>query len=374
MATRTQLSFRLAFCGGVLAGVSALSACSPPPGSDAGDATSSDVARDNTQPLDVANDANSPVDATDAGTDASPDVMDAAPDTGTDAGFDVAPDAVDASLDVAVDAPLDAAEASVDAATDTGTDAATASIAPGLVSIAYGATSITSATTTLQIQEPHNLVTNPGFETGDTTGWTTNSWAASSGDPAIGGVFGTHSAFSSYSSDTISQRVDLLAAGYTAAQLDASPAIAVRQWYHGGGYNTADHYQLVVQLLDQSGVVIATYDSGQLTTNGNWSADAHSFTAYPAGVRAISFATTGSDTEFWAGNYGSAVDQASAVVGNVEMRVSNDGTTWSAWMPFAASMPWTLSGTGTRSVSVQFRDAATMADLGTATDSVTIAP
>ena len=41
------------------------------------------------------------------------------------------------------------------------------------------------------------------------------------------------------------------------------------------------------------------------------------------------------------------------------MRFSNDGSTWSAWETYATSRTWIVSsGTGTRTVSAQFRDAA----------------
>lgn len=41
-----------------------------------------------------------------------------------------------------------------------------------------------------------------------------------------------------------------------------------------------------------------------------------------------------------------------------EMRLSNDGVTWSEWQPFQAECRWTLSpGSGTRSVTVQLRNA-----------------
>jgi VCBS repeat-containing protein len=52
----------------------------------------------------------------------------------------------------------------------------------------------------------------------------------------------------------------------------------------------------------------------------------------------------------------SAADGAGT--GVTEMRLSNDGTNWAAWMPFAPATPWTLQpGTGVRSVYAQFRDA-----------------
>jgi hypothetical protein len=39
------------------------------------------------------------------------------------------------------------------------------------------------------------------------------------------------------------------------------------------------------------------------------------------------------------------------------MRLSNDGSGWSAWMTYAASAPWVFgSGDGLKTVYVQFKD------------------
>ncbi|WP_175491109.1 Ig-like domain-containing protein [Pontibacter chinhatensis] len=48
-----------------------------------------------------------------------------------------------------------------------------------------------------------------------------------------------------------------------------------------------------------------------------------------------------------------------ALTGVEGMRFSNDNTTWSTWLPFATSQPWTLSaGNGNRKVYAQLRDGA----------------
>ncbi|WP_298037211.1 fibronectin type III domain-containing protein [uncultured Desulfuromonas sp.] len=45
--------------------------------------------------------------------------------------------------------------------------------------------------------------------------------------------------------------------------------------------------------------------------------------------------------------------------GAIDMRFSNDGSTWSAWQAYAAGKSWTLSaGLGTKTVYAQFRDGA----------------
>ncbi|WP_317973086.1 hypothetical protein, partial [Paenibacillus sp. CCS19] len=55
-----------------------------------------------------------------------------------------------------------------------------------------------------------------------------------------------------------------------------------------------------------------------------------------------------------------------------QMRFSNDGTTWSAWEAYAAAKSsWTLStGDGTKTVSVQLKDAAN--NITTISDTITL--
>ena len=43
--------------------------------------------------------------------------------------------------------------------------------------------------------------------------------------------------------------------------------------------------------------------------------------------------------------------------GVLEMRFSNDGASWSGWLPYAATLPWTLTpGDGVKTVYAEFRD------------------
>lgn len=236
--------------------------------------------------------------------------------------------------------------------------------APGDVSINAGATTTSSTSVTLYLQEPGNLITNPSGETGDLSGWTVlqsggSGWTAATGDPKIH-LFGQDVFITSYSLCTRSQLLDLTTLGYTQAQLDAAPPITVREWYHGGGYNTADSYYLKVELRDGSNTVLASLNDGatMTTTNGNWQSSAQTFMSYGAGLRYVYFEDGGHDTEFWTGQYGASMDGASAVVGAVQMRISNDNATWTAWQPFASSMTWTLdAASGVKTVYVQYQDA-----------------
>jgi putative cell wall-binding protein len=55
-----------------------------------------------------------------------------------------------------------------------------------------------------------------------------------------------------------------------------------------------------------------------------------------------------------------------------EMRLSNDGVTWTGWIPYATSKTWVLSpGTGTKTVRAQFRDKLRNTS-GTVTDSIVV--
>lgn len=66
-----------------------------------------------------------------------------------------------------------------------------------------------------------------------------------------------------------------------------------------------------------------------------------------------------------------------ALNGVAQMRLSNDGTNWGAWITYATSADWTLtSGDGTKTVSAQFKDGVGNVS-GTVTDTIvvdTVAP
>jgi hypothetical protein len=52
------------------------------------------------------------------------------------------------------------------------------------------------------------------------------------------------------------------------------------------------------------------------------------------------------------------MDNASVVIGAVQMHFSNDMTTWSDWVPYAQTSNWTLdSASGDKTVYVEYKDA-----------------
>jgi len=148
-----------------------------------------------------------------------------------------------------------------------------------------------------------NLLTNPGAETNDTTGWTlvkpdgiNNNWIVSTG-----GREGTYRFQSSYylpsgsaASATswvyMHQEIDLVNAGYTAEQLDAAPDVEISTWatevWSNGGY-----YSVKAELRDASHSAIATYDSGHtfIDTDGAWTEVSNTFSGYGTGLRYIYF-------------------------------------------------------------------------------------
>ena len=169
-----------------------------------------------------------------------------------------------------------------------------------------------------------NLLVNPGAETGDMTGWNIisnggNGWKIDTG----GGKEGTKSFATSYGWCKRYQEIDLLAKGYSAAQLDAAPTIDIGEWFAGFGavwmydYAHEDYAYLKVELRDANHNAISSYDSGTfqcLDNNGKWWGpwiqQHHIFSSYGDGLRYIYFEDGGKDIEFWAGNYGTRLDAA----------------------------------------------------------------
>lgn len=151
-----------------------------------------------------------------------------------------------------------------------------------------------------------NGVVNPSAANG-TTGWTVTN--GGSGWATGGGQW-----ISSYSNCTMSQVVDLTAMSLTDAYMDTQPAITVSEQYVGIWPNYADTYSLTVQLRGEADNVIATYTTGTLTCTSTQQTASHIFTNYGAGVRKVYISHTGKDVEFWAGQYGAAVTNASITV------------------------------------------------------------
>jgi hypothetical protein len=171
-----------------------------------------------------------------------------------------------------------------------------------------------------------NLLTNPGAETGDMSGWTIIANGGNGWSTRGSGYEGTHSFSTSYNWCKRSQEIDLLAKGYTEAQLDATPIVNVGEWFagYGSAWDDPNHHRdycyLKVELRDVNHNLIDSYDSGVFQTKngtgwyGPWEQRSHTFSGYGSGLRYIYFEDGGDDWEFWNGHYGPALDAASVTI------------------------------------------------------------
>ncbi|MCF7865349.1 MAG: peptidoglycan-binding protein [Candidatus Pacebacteria bacterium] len=179
-----------------------------------------------------------------------------------------------------------------------------------------------------------NLISNPGFETGDTTSWTVtgncpanaviygnddyNSCVRING----GGHSGEYHVTTSYDWGTLSQEIDLLDNDFSTTTLDAEPDITASVWVISG----SGIYDFKVILRDENHNDVATYDSGQQNTTGEWQKISHTFTEYGAGIRYVYFEIKGMDTLFWSGHFGASIDDASLTIGREEVSLGGCST------------------------------------------------
>lgn len=187
-----------------------------------------------------------------------------------------------------------------------------------LVSVTLGGRALASSA---------NLVTNPGAETGDTSGWTItanggNQWGV---DPGAAHT-GTKSFETSFGWDIMNQKIDLLSNGFTQNQLDTTqPAITFSNWVATRG-DQGGKYFLTYKLLGSDGTTVissynfGTQDSPLLLNSGvNWFQQTYSFNSYGSGVRYAYMEIGGRDQSGWAGHYGTHFDDASITVSSNEL-------------------------------------------------------
>jgi len=157
-----------------------------------------------------------------------------------------------------------------------------------------------------------NLLVNPGAESG-LSGW--NFSTGTGTDWAIqGSSFGSSSFVASYNWSTKNQTVDLVSLGYAESYLDSEPMVYVQEMFTGHTVNFADEYYFHVELRDSLGGVIASYDAGTqsspLIADTSWQTVSNTFSSYGPGLRTIYMESGGNDAEFWAGYYGTKMDEA----------------------------------------------------------------
>ncbi|TNM89257.1 F-box only protein 2 [Takifugu flavidus] len=114
------------------------------------------------------------------------------------------------------------------------------------------------------------------------------------------------------------QVIDLVAEGFTAAQLDAQPAVRVEDWYCGRT-DSGCTYQMTAALLDENHLVIQEFKPEPVTLDPDsddcsWRQVSHTFTDYGPGLSYISFEHGGQDTKFWDGWFGVRVTGSSVTV------------------------------------------------------------
>jgi len=193
---------------------------------------------------------------------------------------------------------------------------------------------------------------------------------------------GTSSFIGSYDWCVKNQLVDLLANGYTAAQLDAVPSIEVNEWYKANACcSTNDQYFFSADLLDASMNVITNYSLGsqgspQLST-ASWTEVSNVFTAYGTGVRYVRITHGSKDMEGWAGQYGTEIDATSVRVNVIPSIAQTDATGLMSGDEFPVGMT-TIEYTATdangnsstcsftvtvNDVEVPMADLATLADI-----------
>ncbi|WP_027390899.1 LamG-like jellyroll fold domain-containing protein [Chrysiogenes arsenatis] len=165
-----------------------------------------------------------------------------------------------------------------------------------------------------------NFLQNPGAESGDLSGWTVemnggDGWLADTWEPRTGGyAFGTSSAMG-----IMYQEVDLLAQGFTAAQLDSGNfpiqiGVYVRARDYNGEYFVEGRLDHEYHGAVTSWNVGAEWAPETLSPADGWVLVSHTFTNYSPGVRFVRLRIGGKDTVSLAGHFGAHFDDASIMV------------------------------------------------------------
>ncbi len=86
-----------------------------------------------------------------------------------------------------------------------------------------------------------------------------------------------------------SQTIDLLAKGYSAEYLDTAPDITVQDWFVSTSFEYSAQYQMQVELLDEYGSVIHSWQSSNEWATWSWNTVNHTLRDYGEGLRSIRF-------------------------------------------------------------------------------------
>ena len=137
----------------------------------------------------------------------------------------------------------------------------------------------------------------------------------------------------------------------------------------GTTYSAAENYATSKTFTLSSGDGNKTVYAKFMDKVGNWSA------AVSASISLYTIAPTGTISI----NGGAAYTKSAAVTltlsssNATQMRFRNESDDWSAWQSYAASKAWTLSaGDGAKTISVEYKDAASNVSVGTISDTITL--
>lgn len=192
--------------------------------------------------------------------------------------------------------------------------------------------------------EVYGLLTNPDASQGSLNGWSITA-NGGSGWAVGGGAFTT-----SYDWGRRTQLIDLHARGLSAADMASAPPIEISERFIK--QYCPDFYYLKVQLLDAGMNVVSTFDTGTVQQTGACAWDgasqtvSHVFTGYGSNVRYVRWEDGGKDSEWWAGNYGVAMDDAVLKVRKNHLTNGDAGAgTMSGWTVTAnGGNGWAVSG------------------------------
>ncbi|GAA4648072.1 hypothetical protein GCM10023116_03360 [Kistimonas scapharcae] len=86
-----------------------------------------------------------------------------------------------------------------------------------------------------------------------------------------------------------SQTINLLNKGYSAEYLDTAPDITVQDWFVSTSSAYSARYQMQVELLDEYGSVIHSWQSSSVWATWSWNTVQHTLRDYGEGLRSIRF-------------------------------------------------------------------------------------
>jgi len=169
-----------------------------------------------------------------------------------------------------------------------------------------------------------NLMTNPGAES-KFDGWIKTDGGSGWGIHIDNPHSGNNCWASSYEYCTISQTVDLLSAGYTESELEASPDILSGAYVRSDIYNGGT-YTIKVELLTANGTVDSTiYISNNVSIieKTDWIYKPIVISSYGSGIRKIKFTLIAKDQKWWGDQSGPVFDDTYIYLSKAKMMITS---------------------------------------------------